>query len=121
MSETHRLLEAANALSQLLRSHSIPHAFHGSILTAVVSDSPRCDVSVTVLTPSSQRAYSSQEIYCIVDGGSTHPFRRVRQALVGNDHFTITHSPWSNRYAWVVTHAVIESYASLGCMPRIVD
>ncbi|KIM69485.1 hypothetical protein SCLCIDRAFT_1207914 [Scleroderma citrinum Foug A] len=80
MSETPRLLEAANALSQLLRSHSIPHAFHGSILTAVVSDSPRCD-----------------EIYCIVDGGSTHPFRRVRQAIVGNDQFTVTHSPWSNR------------------------
>ncbi|KAG6334208.1 hypothetical protein ID866_4879 [Astraeus odoratus] len=80
MSETHRLLEAAHALSQLLRSHSVPHAFHGSILTAIVSDSPRCD-----------------EIYCIVDGGSTHPFRRVRQAIAGSDHFTITHSPWSNR------------------------
>lgn len=80
MADTHRLLEAANALSQLLRSHSIPHAFHGSILTAIVSDSSRCD-----------------EIYCIVDGGSSHPFGRVRQALAGSDHFTITNSPWSNR------------------------
>ncbi|KAI6003006.1 hypothetical protein BKA83DRAFT_673948 [Pisolithus microcarpus] len=80
MADTRRLLEAANALSQLLHSHSIPHAFHGSILTAIVSDSPRCD-----------------EIYCIVDGGSSHPFGRVRQAVAGSDLFTITNSPWSNR------------------------
>jgi hypothetical protein len=44
MSDTRRLLEAANALSQLLRQHSIAHAFHGSIFTAVLSDNPRCDV-----------------------------------------------------------------------------
>ncbi|KAG0707881.1 hypothetical protein DFH29DRAFT_979538 [Suillus ampliporus] len=80
MSDSRRLLEAANALSQLLRQHSIAHAFHGSIVTAVLSDSPRCD-----------------EIFCIVEGGSTHPFRRVRQAVVGSEHFTTTHSPWSNR------------------------
>lgn len=43
-SETRRLLEAAMALSQLLSMHAIPHAFHGSVLTAVMSDSPRCDV-----------------------------------------------------------------------------
>ncbi|KAG1779385.1 hypothetical protein EV702DRAFT_97885 [Suillus placidus] len=80
MSDSRRLLEAANALSQLLRQHSIAHAFYGSILTAVLSDNPRCD-----------------EIFCIVEGGSTHPFRRVRQAIVGSEHFTTTHSPWSNR------------------------
>ncbi|KAF9226246.1 hypothetical protein BS17DRAFT_794444 [Gyrodon lividus] len=79
-SETRRLLEAATALSQLLRMHSIPHAFHGNLLTAVMSDSPRCD-----------------EIFCIVEGGPTHPFRRVRQAVAGSEHFTTTHSPWSNR------------------------
>ncbi|KAI9568033.1 hypothetical protein HD554DRAFT_811133 [Boletus coccyginus] len=79
-SETRRLLEAAMALSQLLSMHAIPHAFHGSILTAVMSDSPRCD-----------------EIYCIVEGGPTHPFRRVRQAVANNEYFTTTHSPWSNR------------------------
>lgn len=44
MSDSRRLLEAATALSQLLRQHSIAHAFYGSILTAVLSDSPRCDV-----------------------------------------------------------------------------
>ena len=43
-SDTRRLLEAAMALSQLLNMHAIPHAFHGSILTAIMSDSPRCDV-----------------------------------------------------------------------------
>ncbi|KAG2107357.1 hypothetical protein BD769DRAFT_134146 [Suillus cothurnatus] len=80
MSDSRRLLEAASALSQLLRQHSIAHAFYGSILTAVLSDNPRCD-----------------EIFCIVEGGSTHPFRRVRQAIVGSEHFTTTHSPWSNR------------------------
>ncbi|KAF9236069.1 hypothetical protein BU15DRAFT_50583 [Melanogaster broomeanus] len=79
-SETRRLLDAATALSQLLRTHSIPHAFHGTFLTAVMSDSPRCD-----------------EIVCIVEGGPTHPFRRVRQAVAGSEHFTTTHSPWSNR------------------------
>ncbi|KIK92229.1 hypothetical protein PAXRUDRAFT_34612 [Paxillus rubicundulus Ve08.2h10] len=79
-SDTRRLLEAASALSQLLRMQSIPHAFHGNILSAVMSDSPRCD-----------------EIFCIVEGGPTHPFRRVRQAIAGNEHFTTTHSPWSNR------------------------
>ncbi|KAF8555488.1 hypothetical protein OG21DRAFT_896290 [Imleria badia] len=79
-SETRRLLEAAMALSQLLSMHAIPHAFHGSILTAVMSDSPRCD-----------------EIYCIVEGGPTHPFRRVRQAVANSEYFTTTHSPWSNR------------------------
>ncbi|KAH0834724.1 hypothetical protein J3R83DRAFT_10274 [Lanmaoa asiatica] len=65
-SDTRRLLEAAMALSQLLTMHAIPHAFHGSILTAVISDSSRCD-----------------EIFCIVEGGTTHPFRRVRQAIAG--------------------------------------
>ncbi|KAH7882312.1 hypothetical protein F5I97DRAFT_1816938 [Phlebopus sp. FC_14] len=79
-SETYRLLEAASALSQLLRAHSIPHAFHGTILTAVVSNSPRCD-----------------EIFCIVEGGPTHPFRRVRQAIANSEYFTTTLSPWSNR------------------------
>ena len=40
-----------------------------------------------------------KEIFCIVEGGSTHPFRRVRQALTGRQDITITASPWSNRYA----------------------
>ncbi|KAI0790466.1 hypothetical protein C8Q75DRAFT_118339 [Abortiporus biennis] len=60
MHETRRLLEAAAALSQLLRSAGVPHAFH-------------------------------------VEGGSVHPFRRVRQACAGNPDVTTTPSPWTNR------------------------
>ncbi|KAJ7512383.1 hypothetical protein B0H11DRAFT_1698673 [Mycena galericulata] len=82
MSETRRLLEASAALSQLLRANGIPHAFYGSVLTAVLSNSPHSD-----------------EIFCIVEGGQNqpHPFRRVRDAVAGNDDFTLTHSPWTNR------------------------
>ncbi|KAJ6572166.1 hypothetical protein B0H19DRAFT_679026 [Mycena capillaripes] len=82
MSETRRLLEASAALSQLLRANSIPHAFYGSVLTAVLANSSHSD-----------------EIFCIVEGGQNlpHPFRRVRDALAGNGDFTITHSPWTNR------------------------
>jgi len=82
MSETRRLLEASAALSQLLRANGIPHAFYGSVLTAVLANSSHSD-----------------EIFCIVEGGQNlpHPFRRVRDALAGNGDFTITHSPWTNR------------------------
>ncbi|EIW74372.1 hypothetical protein CONPUDRAFT_147736 [Coniophora puteana RWD-64-598 SS2] len=80
MSDTNRLLEAAKALSVVLQSHSIPHAFHGSVITSLLTNSPRGD-----------------ELFCVVEGGSSHPFRRVREAVRGNDSFTTTHSPWSNR------------------------
>ncbi|KAJ6469385.1 hypothetical protein C8R45DRAFT_430086 [Mycena sanguinolenta] len=82
MSETRRLLEASAALSQLLRATGVPHAFHGSVLTAVLANGSHSD-----------------EIFCIVEGGQNqpHPFRRVRDALAGNGDFTITHSPWTNR------------------------
>lgn len=46
MTETRRLLEAAAALSVLLRDGGIPHAFHGSFLTAVLASSSHSDVSV---------------------------------------------------------------------------
>lgn len=45
MSDTRRLLEAATALSQLLRDHSVAHAFHGNLLTAVLANGPQSDVS----------------------------------------------------------------------------
>lgn len=82
MHETRRLLEAATALSLLLRNASIPHAFYGSFLTAVLATSPFSD-----------------DISCIVQGGQNqaHPFRRTRDAVAGNEDFTITHSPWTNR------------------------
>jgi len=80
MSETRRLLQAATALSQLLHARAIPHAIYGSIFTATLANSPQSD-----------------EIFCIVEGGQNHPFRRVREAVSGSEDFTTTHSPWSNR------------------------
>lgn len=80
MSETRRLLEAAAALSALLRDHGVAHAYHGNVLTAVLANSPRSD-----------------EIACICEGGHHHPFRRVREATEGSDDFTTTLSPWTNR------------------------
>ncbi|KAF5318533.1 hypothetical protein D9619_010887 [Psilocybe cf. subviscida] len=76
MHETRRLLEAATALSLLLRAASIPHAFYGSVLTAVLANSPLSDAS---------------------GQNQAHPFRRVRDAVTGNEDFTVTHSPWTNR------------------------
>lgn len=46
MHETRRLLEAATALSLLLRNASIPHAFYGSVVTAVLATSPFSDASI---------------------------------------------------------------------------
>ncbi|EIN09024.1 hypothetical protein PUNSTDRAFT_68258 [Punctularia strigosozonata HHB-11173 SS5] len=82
MQETSRLLEAAAALSRPLRRCGIAHAFHGSILPAVLSSSP-----------------TSDEMYCLVSAGpgGTHPFGRVSQALAGNEYFTVISSPWCNR------------------------
>jgi hypothetical protein len=80
MSETRRLLEAAAALSKLLMNAGVAHAFHGNVLTAVLANNPQSD-----------------EIFCIAAGGDSHPFRRVREALMGSEHFTTTHSPWTNR------------------------
>ncbi|CAK5272144.1 unnamed protein product [Mycena citricolor] len=82
MSDTRRLIEAAAALSQLLRAQDIPHAFHGTVLIAALTNSPVCD-----------------EIYCIVEGGQNQPhaFRRVRSALAGYGDFAVSLSPWTNR------------------------
>ncbi|KAI0703216.1 hypothetical protein C8Q76DRAFT_223108 [Earliella scabrosa] len=80
MHEVSRLLQAAAALSQILRDAGVPHAFHGNVLTAVLSKAPLAD-----------------EICCIVEGGAVHPFRRVRQACAGNEDFSIVTSPWSSR------------------------
>jgi hypothetical protein len=45
MPETHRILEAATALSSALRANGVPHAFHGSLFVAVLTNSPQADVS----------------------------------------------------------------------------
>lgn len=64
MSETRRLVEAAAALSQLLRNSGIPHAIHGSVLIAVLANSPHSDVCVpssllSNCTQSCPRKYSA--------------------------------------------------------------
>ncbi|KAF4616931.1 hypothetical protein D9613_008701 [Agrocybe pediades] len=52
MHETRRLVEAALALSSLLQNATIPHAFYGSVMTAILSNAPLCDAS-TFTFPSS--------------------------------------------------------------------
>jgi hypothetical protein len=46
MPETRRILEAASALSHTLRAHGVPHAFHGSLFVAVLTNSPQADVGL---------------------------------------------------------------------------
>lgn len=80
MHETSRLMQAAAALSRVLRALEVPHAFYGNVWTAVLSNAPHSD-----------------EILCIVEGGTTHPFRRVRQACAGSDDFTLVTLSWASR------------------------
>lgn len=108
MPETRRLLEAATALSHALRAYGVPHAFHGSLFVAVLANSPQADVRAP-RRPFSERStfcdlIALQEIFCIVEGGTAHPFRRVKQALTGNADLFITPSPWSNRYTLLRFH-----------------
>jgi hypothetical protein len=102
MPETRRLLEAACALSHALRAQGVPHAFHGNLFVAVLANSPQADVRLPRRSSPDGTAFGDlitvQEIFCIVEGGTVHPFRRVRQALTGNADLSITPSPWTNRY-----------------------
>ncbi|KAK7047924.1 hypothetical protein VNI00_006252 [Paramarasmius palmivorus] len=110
MSETRRLLEAARALSQLLDANNVAHAFHGSVLTAVLANLPQSD-----------------EIYCVVEGGQgqAHPFRRVRDSIAGNEDFAVIHSPWTNRlfisYRRLIPTIEIEILPAGECGPRRLD
>ncbi|KIY63598.1 hypothetical protein CYLTODRAFT_359709 [Cylindrobasidium torrendii FP15055 ss-10] len=80
--DTRRLLEAATALSALLRARGVPHAFYGSVMTAALANLPHTD-----------------DIACIIEGGQhqAHPFRRLREAVGTSDDFTVVTSPWTNR------------------------
>ncbi|KAI5888795.1 hypothetical protein GGG16DRAFT_92008 [Schizophyllum commune] len=78
--ETQRLRQTAAAFSQLLRSHDIPHAFHGNFLVSLVSRRQLCE-----------------EMVCIVENGQRHAFRRVRDALASSEDFRTVFSPWTNR------------------------
>ncbi|KAI5121121.1 hypothetical protein M0805_002793 [Coniferiporia weirii] len=80
MAETSRLLEAASVLSQALTASGIPHAFYGTLLIALLSSNAQCN-----------------EVLCIVEGGTVHPFGRVRQAIEGHQSLSVTNSPWTNR------------------------
>ncbi|KAG5716148.1 hypothetical protein E4T56_gene10670 [Termitomyces sp. T112] len=108
MSETRRLLEAATALSYILREGGVPHAFYGNLLTAVLSNAPQ-----------------AHEIFCIVEYGHTHPFRRVRDALADNTDFTTINSPWTNRlhatYRRLIPSIDIEILAAGESGPRHLD
>ncbi|KAF8500431.1 hypothetical protein F5888DRAFT_1801952 [Russula emetica] len=115
MPETRRLLEAATALSHTLRAQGVPHAFHGSLFVAVLTNSPA----------SRRKTDLHVEIFCIVEGGTVHPFRRVRQALTGNADLSITPSPWSNRlhvkYTRCIPPVEIEILAAGESGPRRLD
>jgi len=103
MHETHRLVDAASTLSTLLRTKGIPHAFYGNIVTAVLSKSAFSDVVMFSLSFGLPFIFSlmMQEIFCVVEMGQNqvHPFRRVRDAVSGNEDFAVTHSSWTTRLA----------------------
>ena len=52
MHETRRLVEAAAALSLLLRNRGIPHAFYGNIVSAVLANTPLSDASILTISQS---------------------------------------------------------------------
>ncbi|KAF8893662.1 hypothetical protein CPB85DRAFT_1330700 [Mucidula mucida] len=88
------LLEAAHALSVLLRSRGVPHAFYGSALTAALANHPHSDVRLAQT--------------------SAHPFRRVREAVATSDDFAVVHSPWTNRRGFPMT---VNSTAKIEILP----
>ena len=97
--DTRRLLEAAGALHTHLRAAGVPHAFYGSFEVALLSNSPSTDVSPRCHTTDCQQPDNAQEIFCIVEGGSAHPYGRVRQACAEASEIATRSSPWSNRCA----------------------
>ena len=97
--ELRRLLEAAAALHALLLASSIPHAFYGGFIVALLSNASHCDVRNGSKPAMRVCLTSSQEIFCIVEAGSSHPFRRVRQACASSEDIITRSSPWTNRYA----------------------
>jgi hypothetical protein len=96
MATSRRLLLAASALSEILREHQIRHAFYGTITTAVLGSGVNTEVGTKQSLHNATRSilWSLQDIYCIVEGaGNIHPFRRVREALAGNEDWRVTNSP----------------------------
>lgn len=77
MPETHRLLEAATALSTVLRANGVPHGFHGSIFVAVLTNSPQADVSAAHHFLRTSSPYSASHIA----GDFLHRRRRGRTSV----------------------------------------
>ncbi|KAJ2933216.1 hypothetical protein H1R20_g3929, partial [Candolleomyces eurysporus] len=108
--EVPRLIQAATALSIVLNNKGIRHAFHGSVLPALLA----------------KNSYSD-EIFCIVESGAnhTHPFRRVRDAVAGNDDFSVSHSTFTNRlhvvYRRPIPAVEIEILPAGETGPRVLD
>jgi len=127
MHETRRLVEAAAALSLLLQNPGIPHAFYGNVVSALLANTPWSDASIisyqTQAWLSTLTCPSLQEILCIVEGGQnhSHPFRRTRDAIAGSEDFTVTHSPWTNRWVMtVIIYFLPQRSLQSGYMSRIV-
>lgn len=107
-STTTRFAQAAAALSAILHTNHIGHAFHGGFLTVVLGSSRASEVRSSMSPVTARLLIMSQELFCIVEGsGTTHPFRRVRQALAGNETLTATLIGWSNRQATSHSHPSI--------------
>lgn len=108
MSDTQRFMEAAAALSRLLHASRVPHAFYGGVLVAFLSENPH-----------------ATEIFCIVEHGHYHPFRRVRDSLANCQYFTTISSPWTNRlyttYRRVIPSVDIEILPAGEAGPRRLD
>lgn len=106
--ETRRLLQAATALHTLLQAADIPHAFYGGFVVSLLASSPRCN-----------------DISCIVDGGSTHPFRQVRQVCSTSEEISTKASPWTNRlyvtYTQLIPAVDIEILPAGEAGPRRLD
>lgn len=119
-SDTRRLLEAAMALSQLLSMHAIPHAFHGSILTAVMSDSPRCDVRLSLSHPPSssslhRRFIASSRV--VLRTLSAVSAKRSQIASISRQH--TRHGATGTHF--LLTRAPLVTFVCTACMPPIVD
>ena len=73
MAQTERMLQAARALSQALSASSVRHAFHGSVVVAMMSNAALCDVgALIVLGSHCTDVRLVQEIFCIVAATPSH-------------------------------------------------
>ncbi|KZS97318.1 hypothetical protein SISNIDRAFT_529784 [Sistotremastrum niveocremeum HHB9708] len=110
MADLRRMMAAAASLSRCLLENSISHGFYGSVMTSLMGS-----------------GFNTEDVSCIVERGPTgmHPFRRVREALEGNDQLAVTNSPWTNRlfitYTQVIPPITIEILPAGEEGPRRLD